>query len=59
MNIMGMHIERGDFHIAGSEKNCAMQNIEGVHILLTPELGNKTWHAYMEGACMEGRLYVG
>jgi len=33
----------------GIEKNRAMQNMEGVHQLLIPELGNKPWCACMEG----------
>ena len=39
----------GETHIVGIEKNRAMQNMEGVHQLLIPELGNKPWCACMEG----------
>ena len=48
----GRAYREGGFHIAGSEQNRAMQNIEGVHISLTPKLGNKTWRAYIEGVHM-------
>ena len=44
--------------MVGIRKNRAVQNIEAVHLRLIPKFGNERYPAFMEGALMEGSLYM-
>ena len=53
MEVTGVHLKRV-VYIYGTEKNRAVQGGGGVHLSLSPELGNRRERAFREGVHLEG-----